>query len=91
MFYLLAMGSHLALHCYHAMIMMRGVDETINSLLHKFYMNINYIPTRLHIGNYRILATTRCTQCNRYLFRRAGSRDYITVVAPISLPLKHNG
>ena len=44
--YLLAMGSHLALHCYHAM--MRGVDKAINSLLGKFYVNVSYIPTRLH-------------------------------------------
>ena len=34
--YLLAMGSHFALHCYHAM--MRGVDKAINSLLRKFLM-----------------------------------------------------
>ena len=41
--YLLAMGSHFALHCYHAM--MRRVDKAINSLLRKFYVNVNYIPT----------------------------------------------
>ena len=38
--YVLAMGSHLVLHCYHAMT--RGA---LNSILRKFYVNVNYIPT----------------------------------------------
>ena len=55
--YLLAMRSCLALHCYHAM--MRGVDKAINSILHKFYVNVNYIPTCLRRQLLNSAATTR--------------------------------
>ena len=61
--YLLAMESHFALHCYHAM-----TRRAINSTLRKFYVNVNYIPTRLRRQLLNSAATTR-TQCYRPLFR----------------------
>ena len=67
--YLLAMESHFALHCYHAMT--RRVDKAINTLLRKFYMNVNYIPTCLRRQLLSSAATTRCAQCYRTPFSRA--------------------
>ena len=64
--YLLAMGSHFALHCYHAMT--KRVDNAINSLLCKFNVNVNYIPTCLRRQLLNSAATTR-TPCYQTLFR----------------------
>ena len=64
--YLLAMGSHFALHCYHAMT--RRVD---NSLLRKFYVNINYIPLCLRRQLLNSAAITCCTRCYQTPFSRA--------------------
>ena len=67
--YLLAMGSHFALHCYHAMT--RRVDKAINSLLRKIYVNVKYIPTCLHRQLLNSSATTQYTQCYQTPFSRA--------------------
>ena len=68
--YLLAMESHFALHCYHAMT--RRVDKAINSLLCKFYVNANYIPTCLHTCRQLLnsAATSRCTRYYQTPFSR---------------------
>ena len=67
--YLLAMESHFALHYYH--VMTRRVDKAINSLLCKFYVIVNYIPTCLCRQLLNSAATIRCTRCYQTPFSRA--------------------
>ena len=46
-------------------------EKTINGILHKFYVNVNYIPTCLRRQLLNSAVTTRCTQCYQTPFSRA--------------------